>query len=570
MRQAAKALLSWRTLFGFGWFEATVMSLYCAVLAIAIPAHEPWSDEAQAWLLARDNTVWQMIRYRLHYEGAPPLWHVLLRLFHLAHGTYAGIGWFGAAFSVAGVYVLLRWSPFPLIVRALLPFSFFLQYQYAVIARSYNLFPLLVFSLSALYPRKQKILWFALVAGLLANISLQGIECASIFSAFYCFDLYRSSRRGFPLRRPQLRFAALIFGILAGVACYAAVPAPDVNFAVTGTTGDGPVHKILVRFIGETKPVYAKPPAPGPYIPPQHEPAMPHLLSSPAGWAAWKINHHEDGRPQPWPSAVAEFMVSIASQSAWPVATSNVLACVFLLLLFAWLRARRSLHLLLPWLSLMVVGQILWVADHHVGMILIALLAAIWIAVERNPWPQPFTPLDIALTSVFALVVALQVGWSAVCISKDLRGNYDPGRETAAYLLQHPVGRTAAFNYWSVSMQPYFAGNPFFNIPTQYRIWSWNTDPDPYYQEVLAQHPDRIVYSAEFPGPGQMRNQWLPLNHVPTAEEQRTLPWDQAILYFHTHGYVETHRFCGTRFIRLSSSFTDCDLILEPVGDPTE
>jgi hypothetical protein len=559
-------LLHWRRSYGFGWLESTVLALYCAVLALVIPAHEPWSDEAQAWLLARENTAWQMIRYRLHYEGAPPLWHILLRLFHLAHGTYAGVGWFGAAFSVAGVYVLLRWSPFPLIVRALLPFTFFLQYQYAVIARSYNLFPLLVFSMCALYPRKQKIVWFALVAGLLANISLQGIECASIFSVLYLMDFYHARRRGFAVPRRQLGLAVAIFAVLAGVACYAAAPAPDVNFAVTGTTSNGPIHKVLVKLMGEQKPVYAKPPAPGPYIAPQPREPMPRLLSSPAGWAAWQMNR----RPQPWIAAAAEFMVSIASQAAWPVATSNLLAVSFLGLLFAWLWVRKSLRMLLPWLSLMVVGQILWVADHHVGMIFVAMLSAIWIGAERSARPLKRTRLNVAFTLVFALVVALQVGWSAVCIGEDLRGNYDPGRETAAFMQQHPVERTAAFNYWATSIQPYFMQNPFFNIPTRYRIWSWNTNPDSYYQEVLATDPDRVIYSAEFPGPGQMRNQWIPLNHVPTAEEERTLPWDQAILYFHTHGYVETHRFCGTRFVRMSSSFTDCDLVLEPAGDTAQ
>src|SRR5207302_6633519 len=141
------SLFRWRQAVGFGRLEAAVLTLYCAVLAVVLPAHEPWSDEAQAWLLARDNSTWELIRHRLHYEGAPALWHLLIKAFQHAHGTFSGFGWFGAAFSIVGVYVFLRWSPFPAIIRALLPFTYFIQYQYAVIARSYVLFPLLVFAL---------------------------------------------------------------------------------------------------------------------------------------------------------------------------------------------------------------------------------------------------------------------------------------------------------------------------------------------------------------------------------------------------------------------------------------
>jgi hypothetical protein len=569
--ELAKALFRQRTRPAFGWIETAVLAIYCAVLAVAIPAHEAWGDEAQAWLIDCNTTFWQMVRHRLHYEGSPPLWHALLRAFYLAHGTYAHIGWFGAAFAVAGVYVLLRWSPFPLIVRLLLPFTFFLQYQYAVIARSYNLFPLLAFTLCALYPYKRRIVWFALVAGLLANLSMQGTEFASVLSGLYLFDLYRAGRQaGYTPPRRRLVAAGLLFVALAGLAFYTAIPAPDVNFAVKDSVSDGPVHRILVGMFGMTPPLYPYPPTPDAALPRPPEPPMPHLFSSPGDWTAWQINHrdldaHGQPGPQSWLSWPLDFLINIASQATWPVAMSNLLACVFLGVLLAWLRQRRSLRLLLPWLMMMALGQILWVTDHHAGMILIALLAAIWIAaLDPAAASRALSPIGVAFTAIFALVLALQVGWTAVCIHKDLRGNYDPGRETAEYLQQHPVARTAGFDFWQVSIQPYFDRNPFFNIPTRYWAWSWNADPDYYYRDTVALRPDRIVYSVEFPGDGLMRNQWVPVQPPPTLADQKTLPWDLLLQYFHAHGYVETHRFCGDRFSRLRYSFRVCDLILEP------
>ena len=73
-------LLAWRKSYGFGGVEAAVLALYAAVLGVAIPFHEPWADEAQAWVIARDSKFWELFRYRLHYEGHPADWYFLLRV----------------------------------------------------------------------------------------------------------------------------------------------------------------------------------------------------------------------------------------------------------------------------------------------------------------------------------------------------------------------------------------------------------------------------------------------------------------------------------------------------------
>jgi hypothetical protein len=535
------------------------------VLAAVVRAHEPWSDEAQAWLLAKDNSAWQLFRYRLHYEGAPALWHLIIKAFQHAHGTYDCFGWFAAAFSVIGVYVFLRWSPFPLLIRMLFPFTYFIQYQYAAIARSYVLFPLLVFAICALFGRRKHLLLFATLAGFLANLSMQGIEFASVLCALYAYELWQEHRNGFELPRRRMVLAASLFAGMAALACYSAIPAPDVNFAVSDTVSTGAAHDLLVRVVGETKPVFTKPPLPGPYLPPMPRQPEPTFVASPAAWAAWQFNH----QPPSIARSVEEFAISMATQADWALCTSNLLACAFLAVTVAWLLRRGELRMLGPWFVLLAVGEAIWVSDHHLGMVFTALVAGVWLAYQAKPYAPVSRRLDFTFTGIFALVLVLQVGWTISVCRKELGGNYDPGKETAEFLRDNPVARTAAFNYWAESIQPYFDHNPFYNIPTAYRIWSYKTNPDPYYHEALEAHPDRIVYSAEFPGPGTMRNQWIPLTHVPTAEERQTLPWDQAVEYFREKGYVETHRFCGRRFARLTYSYMDCDLIFEPIRKST-
>ena len=554
-----------------------MLALYCAVVGVVLPFHQPWGDEAQAWLIARDTSVWEMIRHRLHYEGAPPLWHLLLHAFHIVGGPYAAIGWFGAIFAVVGIFVMLRWSPFPLVIRGLLPFTFFMAYQYAVVARSYVLFPLLVFGLCALYGKPHRIVWFAVVAGLLANLSMQGVIVASLLGCLYLVDVIRE--RGLRALRhwPGLRVAAATYLVMTGLAVYTALPAPDVNFiAGNATRSNGMMHRIAEQIVGESPNLFQRPAPLDPWFPLDPEPPQPEFSHAPGQWLAWYINHRPqlnelgDRGPQTFVQARLEDLLSFASQATWPLSTSNLLACVFLLLLVAWLRARRSLSLLVPWIALIIMGQMLWVTDHHVGMLLVVLLAAMWVGYKRDAEAARLPRgLEPSMTAVFALILLLQVGWTVHCARAEMRGPYDPGPETARFLKAHPVNSTAGFHFWSASVQPYFASQPFYNQRTQYWLWSWNTDSDPYYRTVVAERPDRIVYSIEFPGDGQMRNQWVPIGQIPTEEQMRTLPWDQLYLYFKLHGYVETHRFCGSRFARLKTSFIACDVILEPSGpDP--
>lgn len=131
------------------WVQLAVLVGYAALIAVAIPFHEPWADEAQAWLLARDQGFWHMLFHAIRYEGSPGLWHSFLWVLARMHVGYIGMRWITGLVALAGVYVLLRWSPFPLILKALLPFGFWLAYQDAVVARSYVLFAILAFPAAA-------------------------------------------------------------------------------------------------------------------------------------------------------------------------------------------------------------------------------------------------------------------------------------------------------------------------------------------------------------------------------------------------------------------------------------
>ena len=59
------------------WLTHLVFLVYIALLSVIILHHEPWADEAQAWILARDCSPINLIFKNLRYEGHPPLWYLI-------------------------------------------------------------------------------------------------------------------------------------------------------------------------------------------------------------------------------------------------------------------------------------------------------------------------------------------------------------------------------------------------------------------------------------------------------------------------------------------------------------
>ena len=589
------ALLDWRSRFGFGWLQGTLLAIYVLVLGITIPHHEPWADEAQAWLIARDNSVWQILRYRLHYEGWPGLWHVILHLYHVLGGQYTSIDWLGGAFATVGIIVFLRWSPFPLLIRILLPFTFFLQYQYAVIARGYVLFPLLAFSLCVLFYKRRHSLWFALAAGLLANLSLQGAVYSFFLVGLYLVHRYRSpelpgvsaSHRGRRLLLP-----AAVYAVFLAVSALTAVPAPDCHIGNGPPLATGVVQQWLMRYPGplpksERLPVQPplpdaaadRIPLPPPPLPPPPPMVRPGLLHAPGAWALWYIRHDRfDAQghilPRPSTQPLLEVTIELLALATGPVSTFRLFACLFLGTLFVWLWYMRSLRTLLPWIGNLIVGEALWIADHHTGMLFIALITAVWLAVAAPRAPDAGSSgrmplaLDRTFVVLLAVVCALQITWTFVSVRNDLHRSYDPGPETAAFLLQHPHRHMAAFDFEAVSVQPYFQHNPFYNLQRSYWVFAINDNPNGAHFETIEQHPDLVLFSEDLLLPGFMHNEWAPLSPITARTQDFDLARNPIILDLEAHGYRETHRFCGDRFMRLGASYRGCHLIFEPAPEP--
>ena len=59
-------------------FTGLLLALFLTLAGIAAFHHEFWRDEMQAWLIGRDLPTPGAVIAQARYEGAPPLWNLIL------------------------------------------------------------------------------------------------------------------------------------------------------------------------------------------------------------------------------------------------------------------------------------------------------------------------------------------------------------------------------------------------------------------------------------------------------------------------------------------------------------
>src|SRR5450755_3413611 len=107
--------------------------------------HEPWRDEADAWLAARDLPLSQMVPDWTAHAGTPVLWYLILKTIIYSGLPYLAETIINLLFAWAAAAVLVFAAPFTRLTKILFLGSYFFAYEYAVIARSYALAVLLIF-----------------------------------------------------------------------------------------------------------------------------------------------------------------------------------------------------------------------------------------------------------------------------------------------------------------------------------------------------------------------------------------------------------------------------------------
>jgi hypothetical protein len=505
-----------RAYLGLSVVDWAVLAAYFAVLCLGLSHYLPWEDEGRAWIDARFFGLFNLVFHVLRYEGHPPIWYLILWPLAHAHVPFYFINWISAACGFSGIYFLLRFSPFPVYLRALLPFGFALAYEYAVVARSYCLFPLFGFMIAHEYrqPTRRPVR-MAIYLALLSNLSVHGTIVAVVFGVSYAWDLYRE-RRGAAeptWTLPQARLGAGVFAASLAFVLIVLWPAHDLKPPVSPELGKA-IHKIA--------PVAYHPDAPSQTV---------SLLR--VGW-----NQPRDGAahaPEFTTQTPPQLNLGMGSLKirarlwsvfAYPIAVFTPLAILFQGLVFAlvWRRGKPIL-IAAPLLLGAFIVQVyfkLW----HTSLMWVALIMLLWAVWDEREKFQ-LRSLQSCAATVFAIVCLLQIPWTVAALRFERANPTYPAKAAADFLKTLPKqSRVDGFDH-AFTLLPYFNDFPFFR---QTEILDVPT--------VLADKPDVILF----------RNS--------TATDGQLSELAQA-------GYRETHDFCGTPFFPNQPLSTLCLVVLE-------
>lgn len=138
-------------------WSIAIWGLYIGLLCLVSYYHEPWHDEGQAWLIARDDSLWNLLMYTLHLEGHPPLWYLCLMPFaKLGVPFELGIKAVNIFFCAVAMWFFIIKSRFPYYMKFLFPFTYYAFYQTGVINRSYSLIMAALMIAAYYYPLRRE------------------------------------------------------------------------------------------------------------------------------------------------------------------------------------------------------------------------------------------------------------------------------------------------------------------------------------------------------------------------------------------------------------------------------
>jgi hypothetical protein len=427
---------------GQSWKESCILLGYVATEICASWRYQPWEDEGRSWLIARSNGLFTMLFHVLRYEGHPALWYLLLWGPSHWHVPYLLMTRVGTLIGIAAVYVLLRYSPLPFPVRAVLPFGFWLAFQYSVVFRSYVLFPLLGFVAVALY-RSKKLhpIWFATVLGLLANVSIHGSLVAIGFGVAYAWKLWTSHRIQ-RLSGTTVRAASLGGGIFTLALVFVAICVwlpQNLQWPFTPT---------FHRLFPEKKQTVSY----------RHERGQ--LVRLPGGVlvrTAW-LSEPKSSKDEPKTIAEGE-RHSLSARAAYilgfPVSSFLALALTLEILIGLMLYRQGKMELCLPLFLLIGFFGLVYVKDWHVGLFWVTLLMVVWAGWDETG-SGPGRGGQRWVGWMLFTVGALQIPWTISTIRYEQRNLTYPSEALAKYLKTLPAGTTIDGNVLAFTVYPYF------------------------------------------------------------------------------------------------------------------
>lgn len=407
--------------------------------------HEPWFDEAQAWAIARSGTIKEILFEIPHYEGHPSLWHLILVPFAKLGAPYElSLAVVNIFFMTLAVAVLLFKSPFPKLIRCLLPFNFFLFYQYGVISRPYCILVLAIFLAAVCYKnRNEHPVKYLLCLALMCAVHSYGIIIAGCLCIVWLIEIFTEYKKSGKLadilkdRRCWLMFCLLIFAMLVMAAIV-----PDENVYLGGKMSSETEKKfdfscinILFCFV-----IFSD-----------------SIITSFFNYA---------GVPSEIASQIPVIVVSI------------LLVALFVTITY---RNKKLLTFLLPYGVLSIFGSFVYISPHHIGVITAFVIFVLWIIVDESGkvlLPEYMNKisakigkkLKVIVKAIAFLPLLIPIAWSCTSSYFDIRYPYWFD-EAADFIKEYHLDDYKIMGYWQQVLNGEIDDDAFWNVDEADYMW---------------------------------------------------------------------------------------------------
>lgn len=393
---------------------------YMAVVAVVMYFHEPWFDEAQSWLIARDSSFVDLLTLRPHYEGHPPLWTLLLSI-PAKTGVPYEIGLKGVQFLCAallGGWLIFR-APFNRLTIALLPFTYFICFQYGVTARPYALLCVSLLMVAHYWKyadSKPSNTWkLVLSLVLMCAISAYGIAIAAGFALAWVVrsvqiaGIKNAVCEIFSNINRLLGWILLAFVGFASVACIW----PAANAFGSRATFSGNSH--LIQFLY--------------FI---------FVVPSESMFTAFAGD------------------VSLRRMSLGILPTIICVLISILIWAFAICIAKRRkmlVSLILPYLTFAIIAT-QYFTLHHAGIVFVFFIAQLWMCVANKPLNFDITLANklsnkCAFTqSIIVILLAPSLIWNIFACVNDIRFDYSGSRALAQFIQRNHAENKRFVTSW--------------------------------------------------------------------------------------------------------------------------
>lgn len=467
--------------------EIIVLFLYTVLLAFIAYFHEPWFDEAQSWLIARAASIKEMFFYIPHYEGHPPFWWLILAPFAKAGFPYEiTLKTINISLCSFGMGLFLFKAPFKRVIKFLVPFTYFMFYQYGIVSRCYCL-SIIAFMLAAITYQNRNIKPFAYVGSLmmLCASSAYGIVFSGGLAIVWLLEMWPFPFKDI-LQKRQFKALALLL-VWALFLIYIIMPHNDVHAINLPNTE----NTFITRFL----------------------------------FLIFVI---------PFNSLLGIYMFQFLSETTLHL-HSLIKDCLYALpftivLLIILKGFKKRLLFSVPYILFALFASIVYCSSWHRGFVFLFFIFVFWqIAKEKSNfiWPK-FIPEDLRkLFREFVLffiyfILLFSIGYCIYWCNFDIQNYYDDSSSIAKFIKEYKLEDKVIFAQWRyyspstgdlfyenashinyVSILPYFDRNIINNQNFGDNQYPYNihkiVDNQAYYKEWAKGPKPDILLGENFP-----------------------------------------------------------------------